>query len=200
MRTHTGQAEKKGTLCACWALFLTFLKASTFTFAGGLAIVPAIEKDAVQKYGLLEKDEFMEYATLSQTLPGVIALNCAALVGRRAAGFWGMLSAGFGAILPAFGFMLLATILSNMIPKEGVFLGVMRGVRAASAALVLAAAFTLGQHNIKDVFGIVVMIAAFALALIGNIGAPLIIVGAALAGFLYQRIRRRREGGKNNAA
>lgn len=200
MRTHAGRAEKKGTLRACWALFLTFLKASTFTFAGGLAIVPAIEKDAVEKYGLLEKDEFMEYATLSQTLPGVIALNCAALVGRRAAGFRGMLAAGFGAILPAFAFMLLATILANMIPKEGVFLGVMRGVRAASAALVLAAAFTLGRHNIKDAFAIVVMIAAFALALVGKVGAPLIIVGAALVGFLYQRIRRRREGGKKNAS
>lgn len=176
-----------------FALFITFLKASTFTFAGGLAVVPAIERDAVEKYRLLSKDEFMEYATLSQTMPGVIALNCAALVGRRAAGFFGMLAAGFGAILPAFALMVLATVLANMMPKQGPLLGVMHGIRAASAALILSAAFSLGRYNLKDAFSVILMIAAFLLVVVGNIGAPLIIVLSGVAGCIYQRIRWFRE-------
>ena len=177
----------------CFALFITFLKASTFTFAGGLAMVPAIERDAVDKYQLLSKDEFMEYTTLSQTMPGVIALNCATLVGRHTAGVPGMLSAGVGAILPAFVFMVLATILVHIIPQQGPLLGAMQGIRAASAALVLSAAFSLGRHNLRNAFAILVMIAAFMLVVIGNIGAPLIVVLSGIAGYLYQRIRRCRE-------
>lgn len=197
METGIGRDGKEHLARKCFALFLTFLKASTFTFAGGLAIIPALEKDAVEKYGLLTKDEFMEYATLSQTLPGVIAINCATLVGRRAAGFWGMLAAGFGAILPAFAFMLLATILAKMIPQEGPFLGAMRGIRAASAALVLCAAFSLGRHNIKSVFAVIVMIAAFMLVAVGNVGAPIVVLLAGAAGYVYQRIRRK--GGEKHA-
>ncbi len=180
------------------ALFITFLKASTFTFAGGLAVVPAIEKDAVEKYRLLSKDEFMEYATLSQTMPGVIALNCATLVGRHAAGFPGMLAAGFGAILPAFTFMVLATILANRIPQQGPLLGAMRAIRAASAALMLSAAFSLGKYNLKSAFAVILMIAAFLLVVAGNMGAPLVVVLSGAAGCIYQRIRRYREKRKHD--
>lgn len=183
-----------------FALFITFLKASTFTFAGGLAIVPAVERDAVEKYKLLSKDEFMEYATLSQTVPGVIALNCATLVGRHAAGTMGMIAAGFGAILPAFFLMLLATILAKMIPQEGRFLGAMRGIRAASAALVLSAAFSLGGHNLKDTFSVILMIAALSLVIFGNLGVVTVIVLSGAAGCIYQRIRRYRERRQDDAS
>jgi chromate transporter len=181
-------------------LFITFLKASTFTFAGGLAMVPVIERDVVEKYHLLSKDEFMEYATLSQTLPGVIALNCAALVGRHVAGTVGMLAAGLGAIFPAFFLMVLATILAKMIPQQGRLLGAMRGIRAASAALVLSAAFSLGRHNLKSTFSVILMIAAFLLVVLGNLGAPVIVLLSGAAGYIYQRIRRYRERGRGNAS
>ncbi len=183
-----------------FALFITFLKASTFTFAGGLAIVPAIERDAVEKYKLLSRDEFMEYATLSQTMPGVIALNCATLVGRHAAGTVGMLAAGFGAILPAFSLMVLATILAKMIPQHGRLLGAMRGIRAASAALVLSAAFSLGRYNLKTTFSVIIMIAAFLLVVVGNLGAPIIVVLSGATGYIYQRIRRHRERSHEDAS
>lgn len=185
---------------AYFALFITFLKASAFTFAGGLAIIPAIERDAVDKYRLLDKDEFMEYATLSQTLPGVIALNFAALVGRRAAGFGGMMAAGFGAILPAFSLMVVATIFAQMIPQQGRLLSAMRGIRAASAALVLAAAFSLGRHNLKNAFAVIVMIAAFLLVALGNLSAPIVVLLSGVAGYVYQRILKNREGGRRHAS
>lgn len=176
-----------------FALFITFLKASAFTFGGGLAMVPAIKRDAVDKYRLLCADEFMEYATLSQTMPGVIALNCATLVGRHAAGTPGMLAAGFGAILPTFVLMVLATVMAELIPQQGRLLGAIRGIRAASAALVLSAAFSLGRHNLKTAFSVILMIAAFSLAVTGVAGAPVIVALSGAAGCIYHRIERYRE-------
>ena len=93
-----------------WGVFFVFFKASTITFAGGLAMLPVIEKDVVEKYKIMTKEEFMEYATLSQTLPGVIALNCASFIGRHTGGTIGMLFAGFGATFSAFALMM--TLLS----------------------------------------------------------------------------------------
>ncbi len=170
------------------ALFWIFFKAGTFTFAGGLAMLPVIEKDVVEKYALMSKDEFLEYATLAQTLPGVIALNCAAFVGKRAAGLPGMLIAGIGATISAFVLMLAAAILLEFVPREGVLAGAFQCIRAASAALVLSAAFTLGRHNLKTALSIIVMLAAFSLVAFAGVSAPLVILGAGIFGLLYTRL------------
>ena len=187
---------KKTKLKTLWALFVIFLKAGTFTFAGGLAMLPVIEKDVVEKYKLLGKEEFMEYATLSQTLPGVIALNCASFVGRRAAGTPGMLAAGLGAAFPAFVLMLGATAAMQYVPQSGPVMGAMRGIRAASAALILSAAFSLGKHNLKSVFAVVVMLISLVAVFFFNISAPLVIIAAGVTGYCRHRFFGKKEGKK----
>ncbi len=171
-----------------WELFIIFWKAGTFTFAGGLAMLPVIEKDVVEKYKLMERSDFLEYATLAQSLPGVIAINCAYFIGKRSAGIPGMLAAALGASFSAFLLMLLATILLQFVPMQGPVAGAFNGIRAASSALILSAAFSLGRHNIKSVFSIVVMLASFVLVLILNVSSPLVLIGAGIAGFVWFRL------------
>ena len=185
---------KNQKLSKLWALFVIFFKAGTFTFAGGLAMLPVIEKDVIDKYKLMSRDEFLEYATLSQSLPGVIALNCAAFVGQRVAGIPGMLAAGLGAIFTAFVLMLVATILLQFIPQQGPVAGAFQCIRAASAALVLSAAFSLGRYNLKNTFAVLVMLSAFALVVFAHVSAPTIVVSAGLAGYFYQRVKARPSG------
>lgn len=178
----------KGKLQTLWELFIVFFKAGTFTFAGGLAMLPVIQKDVVDKYQLLSREDFLEYATLAQSLPGVIAVNCASFVGKRTAGVAGMLIAVFGAIFSAFVLMLLATIVLQFVPMAGPVVGAFRGIRAASAALVLSAAFTLGSFNIKTIFSIAVMAVSFVLVLFFNVNTLLVILAAGLAGFIRSRL------------
>lgn len=185
-----------------WALFVIFFKAGTFTFAGGLAMLPVIEKDVVEKNKLMPREEFLEYATLAQTLPGVIAVNCASFVGRRVAGTKGMLVASFGAIVSAFALMVLATILLNLIPREGPLYGAFEGIRAASSALILAAAFSLGRHNLKNLFSVALMLAAFFVTLFTGIPVPLVVLGGAVAGVVYARIAvaKKKKGGESDVS
>ena len=175
-------------------LFITFFKAGTFTFAGGLAMLPALERDLVTRYELLSRDDFLEYATLAQSLPGIIALNCAAFVGRRTAGIPGMIVAGIGSIISAFVLMLVATIALQYIPQSGRVAGAMRAIRAASAALILSAAFSLGKHNIKTAFSVAVMVGAFALVALLRVSTPLVILGAALLGIISVRLASKKGG------
>lgn len=180
---------KKTNIKTLWALFYIFFKAGTFTFAGGLAMLPVIQKDIVDKYKLMTADEFIEYATLSQTLPGVIALNCASFVGRKVAGNIGMIVAGLGSTISAFVFMIIATILIQLVPQDGPIAGAFRGIRTASSAFVLCAAFTLGKHNIKGYFSLILMLAAFGLVLFAKVSAPLVIILAGVAGYIYKTIK-----------
>ena len=170
-----------------WPLFVIFFKAGTFTFAGGLAMLPIIEKDVVEKYKLVDRETFLEYATLSQTLPGVIALNCSTFVGRHAAGTIGMLVAGLGATVSAFVIMLLVTIAIQYVPQSGPVIGAMRCIRAASAAFILSAAFSLGRHNLKSSFAIIIMLASFTAVFFLKISTPLVVLASGVIGYLYQR-------------
>jgi chromate transporter len=187
---------EKSKVKKLWELFWIFFKAGTFTFAGGLAMLPVIEKDVSEKYALLPREDFLEYATLAQTLPGVIAINCASFVGQSVAGIPGMLVAGFGASVSAFVIMLLATILLQFVPQQGPVAGAFICIRAASAALVLSAAFTLGRSNIKNIFSVIVMIAAFALVIFLHVSAPIIVLAAGVAGYVYKRLKSRKESGE----
>ena len=177
-----------------WALFVIFFKAGTFTFAGGLAMLPVIERDIVGKYKMMTKDEFIEYATLAQTLPGIIALNCSLFVGKRTAGFWGMMVAGFGATISAFVLMIVATIALQHIPQTGPIMGAMQCIRAASAALILSAAFSMGAHILKSAYAIIVMLAAFVAVAFFSVSAPLVVVVAGVVGMVYKWFVDRREG------
>ena len=89
--------------------------------------------------------------------------------------------------------MLVATILLNYIPREGAFAGAFEGVRAASSALVLSAAFTLGRGNLKTVFSVILMLCAFGLIAFTSVSAPLVVLAAGAAGYLYQRWKGRDE-------
>lgn len=169
-------------------LFNTFFKAGTFTFAGGLAMLPSIEREIVIKHELMDRETFLEYATLAQTLPGIIALNCACFVGKHIAGNKGMLVAGFASTISAFVLMLLATIGLTQLEDGGWLNGVFTGVQLASSVLILSAAFTLGQHNIKKTYHIFIMVGAFIAVSIFNISAPWVILGAiVIAILLYVR-------------
>ena len=183
-------------------LFIVFFKAGTFTFAGGLAMLPLIKKDVVEKYQMMDEDSFMEYATLAQTLPGVIALNCASFVGLSVAGIAGMLVAGFGAVVTAFLLMIVATVLIQMIPETGPVLGALSCIRAASSALILSAAFSLGRHNLKSGFAILIMLMVFFAILFTSLSAPFAILGAGTIGYFYQRFSKKEKGSlkKDNAA
>lgn len=173
-----------------WHLFYIFFKAGTFTFAGGLAMLPVIQEDLVNKYQMMDEDVFIEYATLAQTLPGVIALNCATFVGKHVAGKLGMLVAGLGSTISAFFLMVFATIMLQQVPASGWVSGAFHGIRIASSAFILSAAYTLGTYNIKEAWHVILMLVAFVSIVFFDVSAPLVVLGAAIIGMLIEKYRR----------
>ncbi|TDT72272.1 chromate transporter [Hypnocyclicus thermotrophus] len=92
-------------------LFLTFLKISSFSFGGGLAMLPIIEKEVV-KNGWLSTKEFLDIVVVSQMTPGPIVVNSATYVGNSIAGIPGAIFATFGVILPS---LIIIISLANLL-------------------------------------------------------------------------------------
>jgi len=109
----------------------------------------------------------------------------------------GMFIASLGATVSAFVLMVAATIAIRYIPQTGPVIGAMNCIRAASSALILSAAFTLGAHNLKSAFAVVLMLAAFVSVIFLSISTPLIVIAAGVAGYGYQRFRGRKRGAQS---
>ena len=82
-------------------LYLAFLKIGTFSFGGGYAMLPFIQKEIVEKNNWISSTEFTDIIGISQMTPGPVAINSATFVGNKIAGVGGALIATTGCILPS---------------------------------------------------------------------------------------------------
>ena len=83
-------------------LFITFLKIGAFTFGGGYAMIPIIQKEVVDKRKWVTTGDILDILAISESTPGPISVNAATYIGFRVAGFWGSLFATLGLALPSF--------------------------------------------------------------------------------------------------
>ena len=84
-----------------WKLFFTFLKIGAFTFGGGWAMISLIEREVVDKNKWIDREEFLDLLAISQSMPGILAVNISVSIGDKLRGFRGSLTAALGTILPS---------------------------------------------------------------------------------------------------
>lgn len=115
----------------------SFFWISTVTLGGGMAMLPLMEREFVEKRNWLTSQEMVDIVAVMQALPGLVAVNMAILVGYRVKGVLGAIAAAFASVLsPFIVIVALATglaALSDSSALNHVFLG----VRAGTAALIL---------------------------------------------------------------
>ena len=94
--------KKESKIFQILVLFLTFLKIGAFTFGGGYAMIPIIQREVVEKRKWANNSDILDILAVSESTPGPIAVNAATYIGFRVAGFWGALFATFGLAIPSF--------------------------------------------------------------------------------------------------
>jgi len=128
-------------------LFLCFVKIGAFTFGGGWAMLSIIEREVVNNKHWLEKEEFLDLLAVAQSLPGVLAVNVAVVVGDKLRGLKGSLTAAAGTILPCFAIILfIAMFLTpETITGNATLTAIFKGIRPVVVALILAPVFTTAR-------------------------------------------------------
>ncbi|MEN3202626.1 MAG: chromate transporter [Atribacterota bacterium] len=170
-------------------LFLAFLRVGVFSFGGGLAALPLIEREIVDTHHWLTKQEFLELLPLSQLTPGPIAINAATFTGFKIGGILGAFVATASFCFPSLVLTLLITFFLNHFrenPWVARFLG---GLRPVLLALLLRAAFSVIRDGIQDPFALIVSIACGILLLSKKVEEiSLLLVGGVL-GLLWYWLR-----------
>ena len=83
-------------------LFCVFFKIGAFTFGGGYAMIPIIQRETVENKGWISDDDIHDIIAIAESTPGPIAINSATFVGYRVAGVFGAAFATFGVVLPSY--------------------------------------------------------------------------------------------------
>jgi len=178
-----------------WELFLTFFKIGAFTIGGGLAMIPIIEKEIVDKKGYIGKEELVDAFAVAQSLPGVVAINSSIYVGYRVAGMIGALVTVFGVVLPSFIIILLIAVLFKAVSGNLIIDKALTGAKAGIAGVIATVVVRLGKQIIKDVFAAVLAVIAFILAFVFDVNIAVIIILGALTGLVFYRLRRLKDNG-----
>ena len=174
------------------SLFWTFFKIGAFTFGGGYAMIPLIQKEAVEKKGWVTDDDILEIIAIAESTPGPVAINSATFVGYRTCGFWGAACATFGVVLPSFLIILAIGYVLNEFQNAPVVQYAFNGIRAGVLALLFKALFTMYKKSPKGWVSYVVMAVAFVLTAILKVNVFIVILICAVFGLTTALIAERR--------
>ena len=70
-------------------MFLMFARIGGFTFGGGYAMLPILQKEVVEQKHWATEEELMDYYAIGQCTPGIIAINTATFIGYKIKGLPG---------------------------------------------------------------------------------------------------------------
>ena len=171
-----------------FSLFLTFLKIGAFTFGGGYAMIPLIEREVAEDKKWITKDEMLDMVAVAESTPGPIAVNAATFVGYRVGGFFGALLATLGVILPSVLIIIGVSFVLDAVRDSKIVADMFRGIRAGVLALVIKALISMYKQSKKSVFAYVVMAAAFVCVAFAGIGAIPVLLFCGAAGAVYSFI------------
>lgn len=163
-------------------MFVSFFKIGCFTFGGGYAMIPIIQKEVIDKRHWVEKEEFINLLAVAQSAPGPMAVNVSIMVGYKIFHTRGAVAAFLGTVLPSFIILLVVAIFFSRIYKDPVVNSIFKGMRPAVVALILQPVFEFAKGLKYWEYGVFIIIAV---AIWLKISPVWFIAGGIVAGVAY---------------
>ena len=178
-------------------LFFEFLKISLFTIGGGLAMIPVISDTFVRKHKLLQEQDIIDMVAITQTVPGLIAVNSAVFVGRKLAGHNGSFIATVAVILPS---VVIIMIIAALFPLENLSnqhaIAAFSYVRACVLGLFLVLAGKMGKNIFKSIIDIPFLCLLLFLLFLKLNPAIIVLISCLLGGIYETYVRSKIMGVK----
>lgn len=174
------------------ALFTTFFKIGAFTFGGGYAMIPLIQREIAENRKWITNDDILDVIAIAESTPGPIAINSATFVGYKVAGFWGSFFATLGIVIPS---LVIITVIAFFLEKFRHIQAVnfaFNGIRAGVLVLILKALVSMYKQCPKNIIAYIIMALAFIASAILDINVLIIIIACAVIGLASYNIMTRR--------
>lgn len=171
-------------------LFLTFCRIGGFTFGGGYAMLPMLQKEVVEARNWATEDELLDYFAIGQCTPGIIAVNTATFVGYKIKGISGAIFATAGVVFPSFVIVTMIAAFLNNFSELAVVQHAFAAIRVVVGVLILNAVIKMWKTTVIDKICGVIAIVSFLVSVILSPSPILIVLIGGILGIIIPVIRR----------
>ena len=165
-----------------WQIFTVFAKIGAFTIGGGYAMIPLIQAE-MSKRGWISEDELPDIVALSQSAPGVMAVNISIFAGHKLRGFKGSVAATLGSITPSFliilGIAMFFTAFKDNPWVERAF----KGIRPVVVSLIAVPMVNMARKSCKTWWAWLLAVGSLVLVSFLNVSPIYIIICVMVIGF-----------------
>ena len=165
-------------------LFLIFARVGGFTFGGGYAMLPMLQKEVVDNKGWATHEELIDYYAIGQCTPGVIAVNVATFVGYKTKGILGGIFATLGMITPSLIIVGIIAAFLHGFQDYQVVQWAFAGIRAAVVALIINAIWKIAKKSLVDIFAVIIFIAVAVLSFFTDLSPVIFVIAAGVCGLV----------------
>ena len=153
-----------------------FFWISSVTLGGGMAMLPLLDREFVEKHRWLTEDEMLEIVAVMQSLPGLILINMAVLVGFKVKGVVGAVVATVASVLTPFAIIAVIARWAASLSASSALSHVFLGVRAGTAALILMSLVKLSKAALRGALAWTLAVVGFLLAVVVQADITLIVL------------------------
>ena len=176
-----------------FTIYFAFFKVGAFTFGGGLAMMPMLQKELIEKKQWLTEEELIDYYAVGQSTPGIIAVNVATFVGYKRAGILGGIFGTLGIISPSLIIIMILANLINSISDYPIVQKALTGINVAVAALLTSVIINFAKKTIKNVWNAIFMLISFLLIFALKVPSFIVILFGLTTGIILTFIHKKKE-------
>ena len=181
--------EKRVSL---WQIFWVFAKIGAFTIGGGYAMIPIIQAE-MSRRGWISDDDLPDIVALSQSAPGVMAVNISIFAGHKLRGIKGSIAATLGSITPSFLIILGIAMFFTAFKDNPYVERAFKGIRPVVISLIAVPMVNMARKSCKNVWTWLLAIASLVLVAFLNVSPIYIILCVLVLGFSITYYRMKKE-------
>lgn len=175
-------------------LYWAFLRIGGLTFGGGLAMLPMLEYELVNKKKWIEESELLDCYAIGQCTPGIIAVNTATFVGYKKEKILGGIFSTLGMVTPS---LIIITIISMFLREfmDNVWLQhALMGIRGVVCALMINTVINLGKKSLLNMRAWIFAIVVFLFAYLLGVPTVFLVIAAAVTSIVLDKMESRKGG------
>jgi chromate transporter len=176
-----------GAMGIYWLIFISFFRVGLFGYGTGPAMLPLIQKEVVDNYGWLTREEFTDALAMANTLPGPISTKMALAIGLEVGGPLGAATALVAILLPSSVLIIFLAILYHRYRNVPSVQGIIRGVRPVVVALLMVVVANLAPRSVLTWDTFLIAFVTFLVVFYFKVHPILTIVVAAVIGYWFYK-------------
>ncbi len=172
-----------------WTLFKSTFLISAFTVGGGFVIIPLLRAKYVDEYGWLDDKETLNLVSIAQSMPGIVAVNSAIILGYRMAGVRGALTGVGATILPPLITLSIISCFYDAFAHNEYVRYALKGMQCGATALIISVALDLLKKQCKKklLLPILIILGTFIANLFFDVNIMLLVIIDGIIGLILMR-------------